>query len=149
MRRSLPMAEATSCTSAPTSSHRSAISLMKLIFRARKALAAYLASSADSRETNITGALRSGERLVEAVHHLARALAVGADQHAVGVREVLDGRALAQELGIGADGEVGIGAQRLRRRSISRLVPTGTVDLVVMTVKPSRMRRELLDGRKT
>ena len=63
MRRSAPIAVATSCTSAPTASHRSAISLMKLIFMARKALAAYLASSADSRLTNITGALRKASGL--------------------------------------------------------------------------------------
>ena len=54
------------------------------------------------------------------------------------MHEVVDGGAFAQEFRIGADGEVGIGSKRLRRRSISRLVPTGTVDLVAMTVKPSR-----------
>src|ERR1700746_2176507 len=32
----------------------------------------------------------------------------------------------------------GSGRSCLRRRSISRLVPTGTVDLVAITVKPSR-----------
>ena len=40
------------------------------------------------------------------------------------------------------------GRSRLSRRSISRLVPTGTVDLVVITVKPLKMRRELLDRLK-
>ena len=58
MRPSAPIAVATSCTSAPTASQRSATSLMKLIFMARKALAVYLASSADSRATNMTSALR-------------------------------------------------------------------------------------------
>ena len=113
MRRSLPMAEATSCTSAPTSSHRSAISLMKLIFRARKALAAYFASSADSRADEHHGRVAQGQRLIEAPHHLARALIVGADEHAVGMGEVLDRGAFAQELRVGADGEVGVGPQRL------------------------------------
>jgi hypothetical protein len=46
----------TSCTSAPTISHRSAISLMKVILVARNALAAYLISSAVRREVNRIGA---------------------------------------------------------------------------------------------
>ena len=41
-----PDATRTSCTSAPTFSQRSAISLMKVILVARKALAAYLVNSA-------------------------------------------------------------------------------------------------------
>ena len=48
MRPSSPMPLATSWTSAPTFSHRSAISLMKVILVARKALPAYLISSAVS-----------------------------------------------------------------------------------------------------
>ena len=55
MRLSRPMPRATSCTSAPTSSHRSAISLMKVIFIARNALAAYLISSAVRRPVNRIG----------------------------------------------------------------------------------------------
>ena len=47
MRRSAPMAGRTSLASAPTSSHRLAISFAKLILVARKALAAYLIISAD------------------------------------------------------------------------------------------------------
>ena len=56
MRLSSPMPRATSCTSAPTFSHRSAISLMKVILVARKALAAYLISSAVRRLVNSIGA---------------------------------------------------------------------------------------------
>ena len=56
MRLSSPMPRATSCTSAPTFSARSAISLMKVILVARKALAAYLISSAVRRAVNISGA---------------------------------------------------------------------------------------------
>ena len=56
MRLSRPMPRATSCTSAPTFSARSAISLMKVILVARKALAAYLISSAVRRAVNISGA---------------------------------------------------------------------------------------------
>ena len=56
MRLSSPMPRATSCTSAPTFSQRSAISLMKVIFVARNALAAYLISSAVRRPVNSIGA---------------------------------------------------------------------------------------------
>ena len=55
MRLSAPMPRATSCTFAPTFSQRSAISLMKVIFIARKALPAYLMSSAVRRVVNIIG----------------------------------------------------------------------------------------------
>ncbi len=55
MRPSSPMPRATPWTSAPTLSHRSAISLMKVTFMARKALAAYLISSAVSMEVATIG----------------------------------------------------------------------------------------------
>ena len=56
MRLSSPMPRATSCTSAPTFSERSAISLMKVILVARNAFAAYLINSAVRRAVNISGA---------------------------------------------------------------------------------------------
>ncbi|MNU09137.1 hypothetical protein D3C72_2555350 [compost metagenome] len=56
IRLSRPMPRATCCTSAPVASQRSAISLMKVIFIARNALAAYLMSSAVRRPVNISGA---------------------------------------------------------------------------------------------
>ena len=56
MRLSRPIPRATSWMSAPTFSDRSAISLMKVILVARKALAAYLISSAVRRVVNINGA---------------------------------------------------------------------------------------------
>ena len=108
MRPSRPMPRATSCTSAPTASQRSAISLMKVILVARKALAAYLielgrlqAGEEDRRFDQI-------ERPVELAHHLPRAVALGADDDAVGAHEIVDRRALAQELRIGDDVEVGL-----------------------------------------
>ena len=55
MRLSRPMPLATCCTSAPTASHRSAISLMKVIFIARKAFDAYLISSEVRRLVNTIG----------------------------------------------------------------------------------------------
>ena len=56
MRLSSPMPRATSCTSAPTFSQRSAISLMKVIFVARNAFAAYFVSSAVRRPVVRIGA---------------------------------------------------------------------------------------------
>ncbi len=46
------------------------------------------------------------ERAVKLAQHGAGALALGADHHPVGAHEVLDRRALAQELGIGGDVEL-------------------------------------------
>ena len=57
------MPRAISCTSAPTCSHRSAISFMNVIFMARNALAAYFVSSADTRDVVRIGAsLRNSGR---------------------------------------------------------------------------------------
>jgi hypothetical protein len=90
-------------------SQRSAISLMKVILVARKALAAYLISSPcaggeqDRRLVEI-------ERAIDLLHHLAGALVLGADDDAVGALEILDRGALAQEFGVGDDGELGVGA---------------------------------------
>ena len=62
MRSSRPIPRATSSTSAPTSSQRSAISLMNVILVARNALAAYLMSSAVRRcvKTKRDGSILSG-----------------------------------------------------------------------------------------
>ena len=57
MRPSLPMAAATSRALAPTCSQRFAISLIKVIFVARKALEAYLIISAVSGVVTTTGLL--------------------------------------------------------------------------------------------
>ncbi len=59
MRLSAPMPTATSFTSAPSASQMLAISLMKEIFVARKALDAYLIISAVRRSVTMMGA-RSG-----------------------------------------------------------------------------------------
>ena len=51
--------------------------------------------------------------------------------------EILDRRALAQEFRIGDDRDIGVGLASRMMRSTSSPVPTGTVDLVTTTVKPS------------
>ena len=58
IRPSIPIPLATACTSAPVFSHSAAISLMKLILVARKALAAYLIISALSSPVQTIGASR-------------------------------------------------------------------------------------------
>src|SRR5262245_7750891 len=77
------------------------------------------------------------ERPVEIAHHAPRPFIVGANHDAIRVFEILDCRALAQKFRIGYDGKVGIGAQLRTIAFTSSLVPTGTVDLMAMTVKPS------------
>ena len=73
MRLSRPMPRATSCTLAPTFSQRSAISLMKVTFIARKAFAAYFVSSAVRREVNRIGAwLRYSGRYSSVITVLVR-----------------------------------------------------------------------------
>ena len=105
MRLSRPMPRATCCTSAPTFSQRSAISLMKVIFIARKALAAYLISSEVRRLVNRIGCSLQIERPVDFAHHRRAALVLDADDHAIGPFEIVDRGALAQELRVGDDGE--------------------------------------------
>ncbi len=61
-------------------------------------------------------------------------LALDADDDAVGPLEILDRRALAQELGIGGDLEVeGRAGRRECGGATARVVPTGTVDLQTTT----------------
>src|SRR6266851_4618850 len=99
------MPRATSLTSAPVSSHTLAISLMKEILVARKALEASLIISALVTSVRTSGAPRGS---------YSAAAAVVADDHAVGVTEVGQGRALAQELRAGHVGEVRAAARRQR-----------------------------------
>ena len=108
MRLSRPMPRATSCTLAPTFSERSAISLMKVILVARNAFAAYLIISAVRRSVNIKRRLVQRQRAIDVAHHLAAALVGGADDDTVGELEIADRRALAQELGVGGNDDVGL-----------------------------------------
>jgi hypothetical protein len=69
---------------------------MNEIFVARNALEASLTISADAMSMRRIGASSGGVELLDGV---ARPVAVVADDHAVGVQEVRDGRALLEELG--------------------------------------------------
>ncbi|MDF9864737.1 hypothetical protein M2437_003719 [Methylorubrum pseudosasae] len=110
MRLSSPMPRATSCTLAPTCSHRSAISLMKVILVARNALAAYLVSSAVRRPVNRIGAWLQVERSIDLLHHGGGAVVLGADDDAVRPLEIADGGALAQKFGVRGDADIDVGA---------------------------------------
>lgn len=79
---------------------------MKVIFMARKALAAYLISSDVRREVKSSGASVEIERPVDFGHDAAGALVIEADDNAVGTLEILDGGTFAQEFRIGDDGDI-------------------------------------------
>ena len=81
---------------------------MKVILVARKALAAYLISSAVSSAGEDDRGFEQIERPVERLQHGAGMLAVGADHDPVGPHEILDRRALAQEFGVGGDIEAAV-----------------------------------------
>ena len=106
MRLSSPIPFATTCTSAPTRSHRLAISLMKPIFTARNAFEAYLIISADSTSVIDHRRFDQVERTVDLAHDRGGALAGRADDDAVGSHEIADRRPLAQKLRIRDDIEV-------------------------------------------
>ena len=111
MRPSRPMPRATSCTSAPT----------------RLAQVRHLVDEGDlDRQEGVGGIFRQlrgldagehdrrldqVERAIELPQHVAGALAFRADHHPVGAHEIADGVALAQELRIGRNVEVEVGAR--------------------------------------
>jgi hypothetical protein len=79
---------------------------MKVILVARKALAAYLISSLVRRRGEQDRRFVEEQRPIDLAHHLAPEFILGADDDAVGPLEIADGRALAQEFGVGDDGEL-------------------------------------------
>ena len=90
----------TSSTSAPSFSQSVAISFMNEMRVASIAFAAYFVSSAEREVHEEDRLLGADERRVELGHHRAGALGGDADDHAVGPHEVVDRRALLQELGV-------------------------------------------------
>ena len=89
----------------PTRSHRFAISFMNEMRVASMALAAYLVSSAEAWSMTRIGLPGAHEGLVQLPHDRFDLGVVGADHHAVGLQEVVDRRALLEELGVRDDGE--------------------------------------------
>ena len=98
MRWSSPIPRATTVTSAPVASQTLAISLMKLILVARKALRGVL----DHLGRGDVGRQhRAVDASVEPGHSLGHARLVRSDDDTVGVHEVLDSRSFSEELRIG------------------------------------------------
>ena len=120
MRLSWPMPRRTSLMSAPIRSQRLAISLMKLIFVDSRALATYLVISALSGDIDQERLVGPQERLVQVAQHVDHLGAADADDHAVGLHEVVDRRAFLEELGIA--GHVALAAGQLR---VSRAIDLG------------------------
>jgi hypothetical protein len=84
---------------------------------------------------NSIGVWFSVERAIDLRHHIRARSSLDADHDAIGMLEIVDRRAFAQELGIGRDVESAASGPTSRMmRSTSSPVPTGTVDLVTTTV---------------
>ena len=83
---------------------------MKVILVARNALAAYLISSAVRRLGEQDRRLVEVERTIDLGDDLPGALVVGPDDDAVGMLEIVDGGAFAQEFRIRDDGDVAVRA---------------------------------------
>ena len=131
IRRSRPIPSATNPTSAPTSSHTLAISLMNEIFVARKAFDAYLIILAEVTSARTTGApsSRGASRLGR------RPRPEGPDDDPVGPHEVGDGGPFGEKLGI--RDVVDLRSPRASSHARSRSpVPGGTV-LFITSTSPS------------
>ena len=132
MRASLPMPWRTRSTSAPTISHRFAISFMNEMRVASIALAAYLVSSADGMSMKMIGLPGAHERRVQLAPSRCARSALDAEHDAVGLHEVVDRGALLQELGVRDDVNGCFACERDRRAHLPA-VPTGTVLFVTTT----------------
>jgi hypothetical protein len=82
---------------------------MKLILVARKALEAYLISSALSRSVTRIGASIRLRGRYSSRSRRSRALGLHAEHHAIRAHEIADRRPLAQKLGVRRHVEVGFG----------------------------------------
>jgi hypothetical protein len=76
---------------------------MNEILVASIALAAYFESSALAQSITMIGAPVRVNGLCSCHHQLGRLRVFGADDHTVGLHEVVDRRALLQELGVADD----------------------------------------------
>ncbi len=138
MRSSRPIPRATSTTSAPVSSQTLAISLMNEILVARNALAASLTISALAMSVRTSGAPSGSYSSTTASSAQSPS---SADHDAVGMQEVLDGRALLQELGAGHVAEARPCRARRRSAGSSAPVPHGTVDFITSAWPSERGHR--------
>ena len=134
MRPSSPMPRATSCTSAPSASHSAAISLMKLILVARKALEAYLTSSAVSRPvTTIGTSMRFNGRYSARNRASARSLSTPMTIRSGRMKSAIAAPS-RRNSGFEATSKSAFGLASATIRLTCRAVPTGTVDLSTITL---------------
>jgi hypothetical protein len=128
MRGSAPMPSATACTSPPVSSHRWAISLMKLIFSARKLLAPYLISSALVGSVTMR---RPGRCATSAITRAHATASSPPTTMRAGLRT--SSSALPSRRNSGHTTSCGARDPRPHWRGSSRVVPGGTLLLRTMT----------------
>ena len=130
------MPRRTSLMSAPSRSHRLAISLMKLILVASMALATYLVISALSGDMTRNGRSVRRNGAYSSRSTSADLRPADADDDAVGLHEVVDGRPFLEELRVAGHVQRDAGRARPGARPRSRLVPTGTVLLMTTIFGP-------------
>src|SRR5262245_15669357 len=120
------MPRMTSLMSAPTASHTAAMALTKLIFVARKALAAYLIVSADAGSVTIGGA---------ATPRYSDATRTAADWSSAPIttRSGLRKSCTAEPSRRNSGFDTTWTSDRPRTRSTTLVDPTGTVDLLMTT----------------
>ena len=134
MRPSSPIPLATAWTSASTASHRADISLMKLIFVARNALAAYLISSALSRPVTTMGvSIRLSGRYNSRSTCSARSVSTPMTTRS-GRMKSDNAAPSRRNSGLEATSKSASGFSSMTMRLTLRAVPTGTVDLSTITV---------------
>ncbi len=86
-------------------------------------------------------------RLVEVRQHVADLGVVGADDHAVGLHEVVDGRPFLEELGVVRHAAVAGPVSWRSRAATAALVPTGTVLLSTTMASSRQVRGQIVHDR--
>src|SRR3546814_5095619 len=82
------------------------------------------------------------QRPVQPPHHLASPLRLAADDHPVGAHEVVDGGALAQELRIRADVELGVRPALRSEEHTSELQSLMRISYAVFCLKKKHKQQE-------
>ena len=137
MRLSRPMPRDTSCTLAPSFSHRSAISLIKVIFVAKNAFAAYLISSDERRLVNNKGdSLRNSGRYTARMTSRAHSTSLPTTMRSGRLKSPMAAPS-RKNSGFDTTANSSCGLVSRMMRSTSSPVPTGTVDFVTTTVRGS------------
>ena len=147
---SWPMPRRTSLMSAPSRSQRLAISLMKLILVASRALATYLVISALSGDMTRNGLLGAQERGVQLAQHVGRPRAARTPTTTrSGFMKSSIAAPSLRNSGLLATSHVAAGQLLAAGAQISALVPTGTVLLMTTMASGAQVRGDRVDRRPT